>query len=458
MSIPTDDTNKDGLSFITAKLSRAESLEILSKSTDFSISFRAIASRDTRDGCYYFLNSKHYEKAIVLSRSEYDYYINENIKNGKKRDLSSVISDNQKEIFLKLFEEDVENTKNQYITGTIDKAKVATIYSSIQHITEEDSIQVLEDIKQNDLATKENKEQEESDEDTGDINLLDAIKQFEFTPKQIGEYEFDFTGMPANKTFLIPQKNILSNARPVWIPKINENELFNYRFIPLFEKKGSNYIIYSDHENPIQYLVTPEIFTATIDYYINKQRAKNKQISDDKNADAKSMAESRLNEDKFGLTSEEIELQKIVDPSWQEKEKLGDGAKEYFKETLAGKHNVKAKRVSVMSSNRMSYPQLNKFYAQKLSRKQAFEAYTEIRNELAQKQLDMQAQVNDYRSAYTKGAETSYGDSNTNKVLLDKYGVMIKRQNGDAINDEEIQEIKNAFEGVNKVFGDIKNI
>jgi hypothetical protein len=49
--------------------------------------------------------------------------------------------------------------------------------------------------------------------------------------------------------------------------------------------------------------------------------------------------------------------------------------------------------------------------------------------------------------------ETSFGMSNTNDSLKNELGILVKRQNGDNINANEIEEIKKAWENVQKSFG-----
>jgi hypothetical protein len=72
--------------------------------------------------------------------------------------------------------------------------------------------------------------------------------------------------------------------------------------------------------------------------------------------------------------------------------------------------------------------------------------------------LDMSCQIEDLQSSYAKGTETSYGDTNTNDSLKEQYGVLVKRQNGDAIQQDEINEIAAAIDKIQPVFGDLKDI
>lgn len=54
--------------------------------------------------------------------------------------------------------------------------------------------------------------------------------------------------------------------------------------------------------------------------------------------------------------------------------------------------------------------------------------------------------------------ETSFGESNTNDELRSKYGILVKRQNGSKIQPTEINQIKEAWVKVQKLFGGLSNL
>jgi hypothetical protein len=54
--------------------------------------------------------------------------------------------------------------------------------------------------------------------------------------------------------------------------------------------------------------------------------------------------------------------------------------------------------------------------------------------------------------------ETSFGESNTSIALKEKYGILIKRQNGEQIKPIEQNQIETAFSEIEKVYGNLKNI
>jgi len=77
----------------------------------------------------------------------------------------------------------------------------------------------------------------------------------------------------------------------------------------------------------------------------------------------------------------------------------------------------------------------------------------ELQQDLDYKINDMEIQSADDANTYTKGEETSYGDSGTKDNLLDTHGVRVKRQNGSEIKDDHINQIAGTLDSVFQVFG-----
>jgi hypothetical protein len=106
----------------------------------------------------------------------------------------------------------------------------------------------------------------------------------------------------------------------------------------------------------------------------------------------------------------------------------------------------------------MTHAQMKLFTDNGLEKQDAWDAYRTIKADVRQKMLDMSCQIEDLQSSYAKGTETSYGDKNTSDFLKEKYGVLVKRQNGDRINQQEIAEIAAALDKIRPVFGYLKSI
>ncbi len=71
------------------------------------------------------------------------------------------------------------------------------------------------------------------------------------------------------------------------------------------------------------------------------------------------------------------------------------------------------------------------------------------------KLIDIQVQREQESETRKIGEETSFGLSNTNDLLQAEYGILVKRQNGSAINPVEIEQIKKAWVSVQRVIGGI---
>jgi hypothetical protein len=120
----------------------------------------------------------------------------------------------------------------------------------------------------------------------------------------------------------------------------------------------------------------------------------------------------------------------------------------------------KAKRISVIPENKMSYAQMDfiegfigKSDKAGETRKKTWELYNEIRQDMKQKTEDMEIQIEEYYNTHAKGRETAYGDVGLKDNLLNDYGVKVKRQNGAEISDAEISAIQNALTDVYQIFG-----
>jgi len=85
-----------------------------------------------------------------------------------------------------------------------------------------------------------------------------------------------------------------------------------------------------------------------------------------------------------------------------------------------------------------------------------FANYQSMLKELEYKinDLRIQNQYNNENSTYKKGQETAYGDSGTKPDLLESKGVLVKRQNGTEIDDQDIAKIGMMIDDLYQVFGD----
>ena len=85
-----------------------------------------------------------------------------------------------------------------------------------------------------------------------------------------------------------------------------------------------------------------------------------------------------------------------------------------------------------------------------------FQYYFEFRDAMKYKTVDIKIQRIALSETYQKGFETSYGKTKTDESLLDEFGILIKRQNGEIIKANDYDEIKEGWKDSVKVFGNLK--
>ena len=256
----------------------------------------------------------------------------------------------------------------------------------------------------------------------------------------------DYTDLPPNSIFLPNAKTILTDHRPSYIPEVLDKVfLVNFtRFIPTAKIGEDKYVMQIDvkrkkqvptgrisngievtmsvddpDSSPKYIVVNRDLAAAIQDYYIKRAKALN-----------------------------EIQNEKFQ--------------KDYLATHPYYNGKFKKNRVTILSDDEMtrtqetlmkSFNMDDHFDATKQTLHSSWATYGQIRNDLKQKTSDMIIQLEEHYNSYSKGRETSYGDKGTKDTLLADYGVKVKRQNGDEINDAEIGEVKAALDDVFSVFG-----
>ncbi len=125
---------------------------------------------------------------------------------------------------------------------------------------------------------------------------------------------------------------------------------------------------------------------------------------------------------------------------------------------------VKKSRIKILPQNRMTYDQ-QYIYAENrnlsisyFGSKDLWKVHNENQSALKQKTIDMDLMKEEVDNAFSKGNETSYGDSNTSDVLQGEYGVKIKRQDGLEITSEDQNYLAESMSLIQKTFGSRKSM
>jgi hypothetical protein len=250
----------------------------------------------------------------------------------------------------------------------------------------------------------------------------------------------DYSGIPANRLYAANEKTILVTEKPQWIPPLDYPFVEQNCHIPPVCKTGENYVLRSGRDNPQYYKVSLDGFAATVDYYVKYGKAINKREAEERNIRLLDEARKKMNDTDNPVDPESYDYR-------------------YYKSILNGTYkSIKPSPIRLLSARSMTRTQAQFFKENNVGKREMWDLWREIRTSLEQKMTDMSCQYEDLKSSYTKGAETSYGDKNTNTALLDEFGILVKRQNGDAIDKREIGKIREALNRIMPVFGNLKTI
>jgi hypothetical protein len=379
-------------------------------------------------------------KRQLISKLIYNHYqaVKKAIENGEniKPDVLLLYPD-LKEDFIKKKKELSEEHKRK-ISEALKKDKA-----------EEENVQIK---KENKEAKKEGFNQpDKKNYKPKDYSPIVIKPPKNSTSTEVTIYPKDYTDIPSIDVVIPKSKDILKVPKPYFIPDIDEKNLKRSRYsisavkidddkylvaLDKFEKGFGSYMFSTEavNQNGKYAIMTLDTFVATKQYYILKAK------EELKNEQAKEKKERK--EYLLKYYKEKMNL-----PEKEAKERLS-------------KTKFSTSRLKVISSNRMPYDQMHMIQAfnrdeegRYIGTKKTWEIYNDMISNMKQKVSDLSLQQEYIDSAYTKGAETSYGDSKTKNNLLEDYGIKVKRQNGDEINDSEIKQIENAMNSISKVFG-----
>ena len=278
------------------------------------------------------------------------------------------------------------------------------------------------------------------------------IKEYSFSPTLLENGVIDYSNIEHDKIFLVNKHDILEKEKPDWIPELDLDGLMADEFLPTTIKSSDGFyyvqakkfigmgtksveikeLIGKNKTVEIQekkyettvYKMSSDILAATVDYYIKKQKALNKQVGKKETVGlprrTKSMYTSRF--------QNMVDLLRFI-PEYKENEALL-------------KH----------------YPNRSKSEAYRKQNKIIFSQYTDLLGVLKDKLLDLNLDKIDYGNAYTKGEVTSYGDTGLSNSLYEDFGVRIKKQNGSTFSLEQKNRVESVLKDTYSYYGDLSNI
>ncbi|MCD1653514.1 ssDNA-binding domain-containing protein [Treponema zuelzerae] len=299
-----------------------------------------------------------------------------------------------------------------------------------------------------------------------DSDFREATRDtYTFTPSVGADGFIDYTGVEPDKVYLANRKTILEEEYPSYLPPVHIRRNTNYD-IPAYKVRDNVYLLRESDElrrdengklqNPRIYKVSLDVYAALVNYHLEFDRAAFLAV-------AKQNEESRVKALKEGINEYPAIREKDI-PIIPGRFDVRSISNTYTHRYPHIEH--KPSRVSLKStkSGRMGVEafyfiqDMNNAYGGTLNRGGIFRMHRECLDDVNQKILDMELQKADWESTWTKGRETSYGDTNLDDSLLQTYGIRVKRQNGENIYKKEIEELKIALDRVHSVFGNISDV
>lgn len=354
----------------------------------------------------------------------------------------------------------------------------------INNVTEENRMKTTKEFfgkKEGDVAVSS-----EIENDGAEVSK--KIEVVEFTTRS-GEKinALDFTGIAQKDVQIFDQSGILDKPKPYWIPDIERRSFEGRGYTLNFVKHSEDSIMIE--LNPKDFMTTYyktggignteadyavvslEQFVAIQDYYRKVKKAE----LEKKNLDSLKVSADRLRnwDDKtleyykpfeYDTKLSKEQKKKYTKEAWESLSLDAKIAEVPFMKKTPFKGT--STRITLLKDN--TYP-ISYFSMYKklvdpkdagiLGRRvdpksnSAIE-YNELRRDINYKTNDLEVQREENDSSFVKGRETSYGNSNTKDDLFESHGVLVKRQNGDEINPNEIDQIKENLTKVFESFGD----
>ncbi len=230
-------------------------------------------------------------------------------------------------------------------------------------------------------------------------------------------------------------------------------------------------------------VVTLDQLVLTNDYYITKKKGQLKKDADDRTKRGEAYWDSLSEERRLGNLNQRgvydslpaAVRKKVTKDQWYEmsladKEKHFKNFKKYGPEKLKMRldehtmynsyHNMYERFIDPEAKAQDKDGRLlergTTYYGTKYADPQVWSTWSSFAEMMQWKMKDIRIQ-REFESDMRKAAlETSYGPSNTNDALKSELGIMVKRQNGDVINAQEIDEIKEAWGALQNSFGPLK--
>lgn len=324
-------------------------------------------------------------------------------------------------------------------------------------------------------------------------NLVKATQNLGGVVDISDQYGFEYKNVPDFRKvdtteFSFDERNVLTIPVPKYVPVIDEERFAQKSFVfdSIRVTEDSYLISVNGYKNGLKgtskdknnfVIVTLDQLVLIIDYYYSKAKATNI---------AEAKRRTQRSEDNYNSLSVEqrtrylfqrgiygalpAKVKKEVTPDEWEKldlegrEKLYKPFKTYGAKRLVSKldeHHMGASfhymyedfiNKNAITVDKNGNPDRNSRNANPI----VWKYWSDFREMINFKIKDIKIQREDYSDTYKQAIETSFGESNVDTILKEKYGILVKRQNGDKIKPNEVDLIERSWISVQKVFGNLK--
>ena len=284
--------------------------------------------------------------------------------------------------------------------------------------------------------------------------------------------------------FNFDEKNVLIIPTPKYIPFIDEDRFKQHGYVfDAIRVTEDSYMVCvggysrSQKETNSFFIATLDQLVLIIDYYYSKAKAKNIEEAKNKNERARqgyfSLSEERKRYYMFHknvyYALSAVNKKKVSKDEWDEMD-LEEREKYYLPIKTYGTKRLDSVLVEgkMWASFHYMYEDLidkTKIPTDKEGKptQQGRHAnpvvgryWRDFAKMINYKLKDIKIQREDYSENYKQAIETSFGESNVDTILKEKYGILVKRQNGDKINAIEIDLIEKSWIKIQNVYGNLK--
>lgn len=257
----------------------------------------------------------------------------------------------------------------------------------------------------------------------------------------------DFTGIDGRQVLLTPMSEITKagdnwhDIKPKWIPNFDLGDF----------RRNAHEIIFVEME-PGKYLVPVDQ-----KYRPNGSSFYNPSTKD--RAEYNSFEKTYLIMNLEQVAATQDFYRKVA----KAKLKKAQDEKQAQWEASGFTSKIKRSRLQILSDRRMNYETsylMKDFmnYGLQNVERATWAEYRRVQSDLKQKTIDMDLMREEVDNAFSKGRETSFGESNASDALMKDHGIKIKRQNGDDLTKEDQEYIQKAVDSVESVFGNRKSM